>query len=119
MDRDLLELSSSLAFVDEIAEKFRDDRASVDPSWAEVLSREPAPAQARGGNGSGNGSKGNGGHAGVAAQAFAQTTYAPPPSVTYAPPTSARSRRAPTVPPPDRENVVTGKRVIGGKVCIV
>jgi len=87
MERDLLELSSSLAFVDEISERFQDDRASVDPSWAGVLGREEAPAP-RAGNG-----RGGNGNGGAAAQPFTQV-YAPPPAIL-----GQRPRRASTQPP--------------------
>ena len=49
MDRDLLGLSSSLAFVDEIYEKL-EDGIEVDPSWRAVIESEP-----RKGNGHGKG----------------------------------------------------------------
>ncbi len=68
MASDLLDLCGSLGFLDEIAERFAADAASVDPSWAALLAGAaprshgaPAPAgggngeQARGGNGHGAG----------------------------------------------------------------
>jgi 2-oxoglutarate dehydrogenase E1 component len=82
MDRDLLGLSSSLAFVDEIYEKLQEGAPEVDPSWAELIGAPPAPA--RGGNGHGNGGGG-------------QVAYAPPPA-TVAQARPARQRAA-TVPP--------------------
>ena len=91
MDRDLLELSSSLAFLDEMYERFHDDGGAIDPSWREVLGGDPAPRPAKGnGHGAGNGS-GNGNGSGAVAQ-VAQFQYAPPPQV-------AGRRRAATQPP--------------------
>jgi 2-oxoglutarate dehydrogenase E1 component len=53
MDRDLLSLTSSLAFVDEVSERFAADPATVDPSWNRLLNGTPK-------------SNGNGGHAPIA-----------------------------------------------------
>ncbi len=37
MDRDLLALTSSLAYLDEVSERYQADPAAVDPSWARLL----------------------------------------------------------------------------------
>jgi 2-oxoglutarate dehydrogenase E1 component len=91
MDRDLLELSGSLAFVDEMYARFQEDGGAIDPSWHEVLGEAPSARPARGtGNGRGNGST-------------AAAAYAPPPAVREAPPPAVREapprRRAATAPP--------------------
>ena len=44
MNRDLLELSSSLAFVDEVYEQYLTNRSEVDPAWADVIASLPANA---------------------------------------------------------------------------
>src|SRR5262245_4203876 len=55
MQPDVLALSSSLAFLDELSERYRADTTSVDPSWQSLLDgrAEPTPGngEARGGNG--------------------------------------------------------------------
>ena len=37
MSRDVLDLASSLGYLDDLAARFRDDPAAIDPSWYEVL----------------------------------------------------------------------------------
>ncbi len=65
MSADVLDLSGSLAFLDEMYERYVADPASVDPSWAAVFKGEapavtPTPTPARNGR---NGSNGSNGHA--------------------------------------------------------
>ncbi|MCA9677433.1 MAG: 2-oxoglutarate dehydrogenase E1 component, partial [Myxococcales bacterium] len=63
MDRDLLGLSSSLAFIDEVSERFHEDPAAVDPSWAELLEGSEPVVRRPGSNGNGNGGGAAIGHA--------------------------------------------------------
>ena len=56
MERDVLELASSLVFVDEMYERYLSDENAVDESWHALLGDEtgsPTNGHARGGNGSG------------------------------------------------------------------
>ncbi len=63
MSRDVLELATSLGFLDELYEKFQDSPGEIDPSWHALLS-EARPAQGQNGHGShGTNGHGTNGHA--------------------------------------------------------
>ncbi|HRI54341.1 MAG TPA: hypothetical protein PLW65_29575, partial [Pseudomonadota bacterium] len=58
MPADVLDLSASLGFIDEIYDRYRADPASVDPSWAALFDGAPAPAKKPGGANGASGSNG-------------------------------------------------------------
>src|SRR6185503_9692871 len=62
MDRDLLGLSSSLGFIDELYERFQEEPSSVDPSWARLLGGPGPQPQKGNGHGGGNGHSTSGRH---------------------------------------------------------
>ncbi|MDB4953114.1 MAG: 2-oxoglutarate dehydrogenase, subunit [Myxococcales bacterium] len=80
MVRDVLELGSSLGYLDELYEKFQEQPQAVDESWHAMLDGHPAREPSRNGNGNGNGhvaTTGNGnGHA--ARTEVTLTTRLPP-----------------------------------------
>jgi len=87
MVRDVLELASSLAFLDEIAEGFHRQPDSVDPSWQELLNGTAragnvqegngAPAGAPGAVQSGNGASASAQGNGASASAHSQASRNP------------------------------------------
>ncbi len=91
MDRDLLSLTSSLSFLDEVSERFSVDPAAVDPSWAPLLARVS--------DGGGNGNGGGNGHAaalaGPAALAAASAAPRPHARLATSPPRAAAAGVAP------------------------
>jgi 2-oxoglutarate dehydrogenase E1 component len=98
MVRDILELSGSLGFLDEIYDQFQHQPASIDASWYDVLNGQAAPT-----SGQGNGHAGTGnGHARVEARGRTGTTRAMPAlarpgAVTIAPVTAGQASIWPLV----------------------
>ena len=88
MTRDILELGGSLGFLDEIAERFRDQPAAVDASWRPLLEDGRAPN----GNGHGNG------HA-VAQAMPPMPSFVRPGVVTMSPIVAAAAQTGPSVWP--------------------
>ncbi|HUJ58657.1 MAG TPA: 2-oxoglutarate dehydrogenase E1 component [Kofleriaceae bacterium] len=88
MTRDILELGGSLGFLDEIAERFRDQPAAVDASWRPLLEDGRAPK----GNGHGNG------HA-VAQAMPPMPSFVRPGVVTMSPIVAAAAQTGPSVWP--------------------
>src|SRR4051812_40823986 len=74
MVRDVLELGSSLGFLDEISEGFQQQPDAIDPSWRSLLTEHP-PIAGNGHHPAGNGHPSNG----RAAQAMAAELQTLPP----------------------------------------
>ncbi|MDX2091053.1 MAG: 2-oxoglutarate dehydrogenase E1 component [Kofleriaceae bacterium] len=90
MTRDVLELATSLGFLDELYEKYRSGSTDIDPSWVALLDGHgpaPAPAPVTNGNGHAHGN----GHANGA-----RHTYAKPITIS---PTPLTQQAAPSVWP--------------------
>lgn len=91
MAQDVLELASSLAYLDELDDAFRASPQAIDPSWHALLGDEPAGRSTNGHPTNGHAANGSNGHA-------VQAPSAPPPVAAHA---------APQRPTPSRTTSVT------------